>query len=263
MENWEKIARSLKCGSSVRVKCCQNDRSQLITHSDRGYSTYCFRCGSDSRKFKPHGARSLQEMLQHKKQMQEYVKDQSIVELPDDFTLDIPDSGLYWFLKTGIQARTARHYGFGWSSTLNRVVMPVYSPDGDIAAIQCRSLDPTVKPKYLNKSKALFWSDPELMLHDGIKDVLVITEDILSAVKVGRVCRAVSSLGTSISSHDASELLKLYNTIYVWYDGDTAGLKAAPKVKTALELQGARVRIVRTPRDPKTYTNEEIREILT
>lgn len=29
MEEWEKIAKSLPCGRNVRVKCCQNDRSQV------------------------------------------------------------------------------------------------------------------------------------------------------------------------------------------------------------------------------------------
>ncbi len=263
MQEWEKIARTLPCGRTKRINCCRKDVSQVISHTEKGYSTYCFRCGDGSRKFVSHGTRSLKDMIKHRKELNEYMATQGELELPYDFDTDIPDYGRVWLLKGGVGSALIEHYGFGWSECMNRVVLPVYE-DGELTAVQSRSVWDAMKPKYLNKkgsSNCMFWHDPEVQL-DRITDELVITEDILSTVRVGRLNDCVSTLGTSLSDRMATQLLENYSNFAVWYDGDEAGVRGARKACKALMMQGGVVRVIRTKLDPKEYNNEEISTIL-
>lgn len=268
MEEWEKIARSLPCGRSVRIKCCRADRSQVISHTEHGYSSYCFRCGGDSRKFKAHGVRSLSELINHRKELDAYIAERGTITLPNDFTRDIPQVGLLWFLKYGVSSDVARHYGFGWSESMGRVVIPVYDEVGRLCTTQSRAVYPGQKPKYMNKKSGdmtavAFHSDDALLLGDPIQEGIVITEDILSAVRVGRLMPALSTLGTHLSDKLAVRVLKaLTGRVFIWYDGDEAGVRGARKAYKTLKLQGANPIIIKTEKDPKEYNNDEIREII-
>lgn len=185
------------------------------------------------------------------------------LELPFDFDLDIPDYGRVWLLKGGVGSSIISHYGIGWSESMNRVVLPVYE-DGELTAVQSRSVWDAMKPKYLNKkgsTNSMFWSDPDVQLK-RCTDELVITEDILSTIRVGRLNDCVSTLGTSLSDRMAAQLLTLYNKFAIWYDGDEAGVRGARKARKALQIQGGVCRIVNTAKDPKEYNNEEIEDIL-
>jgi len=255
MQEWEKTAKRLPCGRHVRVRCCKDDLSRIISHTEKGYSTYCFRCGKQPDEFIGHGALSLAERLRMQKDLDEYVKSETI-KLPDDFTLEIPDKALAWPLSYGINDDVCRGYGFGWSEKLNRFVMPVYDDNDNLKAVQSRAIDGFV-PKYLNRGKYLFWS-----LDSSNTDYVVITEDMLSTVKVGFCAKAVSTLGTSISTKNASTIVKRYRKIYVWYDNDEAGMNGAKKVRKELMMQGADVRIIHTEEDPKAYTRSQIKDIL-
>lgn len=263
MEEWEKIARNLPCGRSVRVVCCKKDRSRVISHSEQGYGAYCFRCGY--KKWKPHGVRSVAEMLRHRRELDEYLEERGSLSLPDDFTLDIPKEGLQWILKAGVGSDIAKAYRFGWSESMSRVVLPVFENE-QLQAVQCRAVLAGQKPKYVNKTGqskcALFHSDDKHLLNDPIPDTVVLTEDILSAVRVGRIQHSAASLGTSLSDKAAARLLLEYKNFIIWYDGDEAGVKGSRKVKKVLDMQGGNTYFVRTKYDPKDFNNEEIKRIL-
>ena len=191
------------------------------------------------------------------------------MSLPGDFTESIPEHGLIWFLKYGVSAEVARHYGFGWSEKMARVVMPVYDETGNLCTTQSRAVYPDQVPKYMNKKNGdmtcvAFYSDDELLLDAPVQEGLVITEDILSAVRVGRLMPALSTLGTHLSDKLAVRALKsVYGPVYIWYDGDEAGVKGARKARRTLELQGKQAIVIKTEKDPKEYSNDEIRAILT
>lgn len=263
MQEWEKIARKLPCGRKLRVKCCRKDLSRIISHSEKGYSTYCFRCGDDSREFVSHGVRSLADMVKHRRELDAYMEEQGELELPEDFTLDIPDYGRVWLLKAGVGAHLVKKYNIGWSEKMNRVVLPVFE-EGTLTAVQSRSVWDAQQPKYLNKkgsSTALFWAKKKLQL-ERLTNALCITEDILSTIRAGRLNDCVSTLGTVLNDKTASRLLEDYEEFFIWYDGDEAGLRGARKGKRALELQGGKVHLIKTTKDPKEHNNEQIKEIL-
>lgn len=270
MQEWEKIARKLPCGRSIRTKCCQADRSQVITHSTSGYSAYCFRCGDDSRQFIPHGVRPLSEMIKQQEALDAYRNGCGSLSLPPDFRvldLDCPKEAWLWFLKSGVPSSIVRHYKFGFSESLGRVVLPVWDRQERLVAVQNRAIYPNQKPKYVNLkgggSHAVFESDDATFLDNPITDVTVITEDILSCVRVGRVCPALSTLGTTLHYSVASERLLAPNTrVLIWYDGDEAGVRGAKKAEGVLTMLGVPCSIIKTEKDPKEYNNEEIKTII-
>jgi hypothetical protein len=265
MEDWERIARNLPCGRSVRVKCCRGDRSQVISHTERGYSTYCFRCGEDSKQFRSHGHRSLAERLQHKKELEQYMHGGGVLEVPEDFTPNIPAAVLAWLLKAGVSYRLAQAYGIGWSPKLNRIVLPVWEGD-TLIAVQSRAVYAGQFPKYLNKSggvhkSPLFWSNPAYSLPEYSSNVLVITEDILSTIRVGRLFPAVSTLGTKLSIHRAvRSSIAQADMVLIWYDPDEAGTKGAQAAQKKLDLIGVPCTIIKSDKDPKEYDNATIQQ---
>lgn len=262
-QEWLDTAKNLKAGRSKRVVCCGKDRSAVISHASKGYTYRCFRCGANH--FVRHGERSTAEILKHRKELKEYLQGAEGVDLPNDFTYDLPDEALLWFLKAGVSSEVVRHYGFGYSDSLGRAVLPVYVQD-ELRMTVSRALYKGQKPKYMNKkdndpSSVFFASDPALQMTD--LQGTVLTEDILSAVRVGAVVRAVSTLGTSLAPKLAVRLLKQFCTpFYVWYDGDEAGVRGARKVIKTLSLLGAECYNIESDKDPKEYNNDGIRRFI-
>jgi DNA primase len=172
---------------------------------------------------------------------------------------------MLWLLRASIGYDLARVYGIGYSPKSNRVILPVHELDGELVAFIARATD-NQQPKYIAKYKqgnidAVFTS-----LHkEGSPFDLVVTEDCLSAIRVGRFNTARSLLGTSA---DAGKIMSLLAglprlpRIAVWLDGDKAGKNGRNKLVRQLVLQGAEVKRINTPKDPKMYTNAEIERII-
>lgn len=258
---WLRLAKHLTEGSSKRFKCvigCTEDRQYLamkVTHDAEGYRAYCFRCGKAKRH--RHGLRSINQ-LQLQKDTQSFLR---TTNLPFDFTTKIPEEYALWLYKAGIYKDTYKRYNIGWSEGMQRVVLPVYSNE-ELVYVQARSVIQGHEPKYLNKTA----SNKETVLFESLEskyllgDYVVITEDILSAIRTGVYLRSFSTLGTKITDAVAYILSK-YKCI-IWYDNDNAGIEGGIKVRKKLISLGTDVQIYRGTKDPKHYTNEELQEIL-
>ena len=265
---WLAKAKTLQAGRRIRTECCAQDRSMLVSNEERGYRAYCFRCGC--RGFVPHGDFSIDQLRRRRDEFA-LMDERKPVRLPHDFTTEIPPNEAVWLYRASISAELARHYGFGYSGSLRRVVLPVYR-DNALIGFTARSTI-NVKPKYIERmvspSGSIFVSDPSVLLPDSgdcVRDAgydLVLTEDILSAVRVGRIARrTVALLGTSANAEQLAAILKGVRRIAIWLDPDKAGRTAGHKLSRTLQLQGFSVQSIRTERDPKFYSNAEIRRIL-
>lgn len=267
--HWLPIAKTLQAGRRIRIECCATDKSLMVSNEAKGYRAYCFRCGP--RGFVAHGDFSI-DTLRRRREELAWVQSRSVV-LPKDFSTDIPPSEAVWLYRAGVSHAVAKHYGFGYSAELRRVVLPVYK-DGKLAGFTARSTI-NERPKYIERmvdGNALFVADPAIALPTtddwpkGSGPDLVLTEDILSAVRVGRCARyVVSLLGTSASAHQVSSILRRLPQnaqITVWLDPDKAGRSAAYDLQRTLRLQGYEVSLVKSNKDPKYYSNREIRRLL-
>jgi DNA primase len=272
---WLTKAKTLPAGQSMRIECCEADRSMLVSNKRKGYTGYCFRCREPL--FQSHGEFSLAVLARRRAELA--LVQEREVKIPRDFSLDIPTDEAVWLYKAGISPDIARYYGIGWSEYLGRIIIPTYE-NGELVAYTARLQ--SGKPKYLEKSSdpggCIFVASPSLILpsyrdwaHTAGPDA-VLVEDNLSAIRVGRVVRhAVSLMGTSANARQLAAALRSHTglrgssmgTVCVWLDPDRPGRVAADKLCAALRLLGYEVVNVATARDPKYYSNSAIKEFLT
>lgn len=255
---WLDAAKALPEGVRKRINhTCGGGRTMLINHDGIGFSCHCFRC-NDGNSVR-HGDRPISKLFQQRKE-HEY-EAQTCVSLPDD-AIAIRSCTDYravtWLGLAGITGRQIEQYGIVYSPEMRRIILPVYE-DGRLVFTQARRIHGVGGCKYLSpsvdRSRILFESIPDL----GHQRV-VLTEDILSAIRVGEHCKAMSLLGTSITTAQAARLLP-YERVSIWLDGDSAGIKGAIKVRKMLAGM-VPVDTIQTTEDPKHYTNREIKEFL-
>lgn len=256
-------AKALPMGGDSRIgHYCGVGDIVKISHHTKGYSAYCFRCRSKG--FTPIERKTLSD-FDILKQEEAVAELQKKMELPNDFTQEIPTKDALWLYRAGLHTDRIRSSGFGYSSSLARVILPVYD-NGLLVYIQARAtMFPAQKPKYLNikgaaKDDIIYQCAPEQHL-EGFEDTVVVTEDILSANRVGEVCNAISILGTKLSNGQAIKIAK-YATVLWWLDGDRAGIDGARSGSSTLQFLVGAQHIIRTPKDPKCYSSRHIRNIL-
>jgi DNA primase len=138
----------------------------------------------------------------------------------------------------------------------NRLMIPIHSETGQIVGFGGRSLDGG-EPKYLNSSESELFNKSRLLynLHrskDAMRryDRAILVEGYFDAIAIDHagVPGVVASMGTSLTTGQASLLRRFTRRIVLAYDGDNAGraatLRAAPILLSAglhveaLDLQG-------------------------
>lgn len=256
-------AKALPMGGDSRIgHYCGEGDVVKISHHTKGYSAYCFRCGSKG--FTPIERKTLSD-FDILKQEEAVAELQKKMELPNDFTQEIPTKHALWLFRAGLHMDRIRASGFGYSSSLARVVLPVYD-NGLLVYIQARAtMYPEQKPKYLNikgaaKDDIIYECKPEQHI-EGFEDTVVVTEDILSANRVGEVCNAISILGTKLSSGQALKIAK-YKVVIWMLDNDKAGIEGARKGCRSLQFLVNTQRIIRAEKDPKFYSRRVLTKIL-
>jgi hypothetical protein len=138
----------------------------------------------------------------------------------------------------------------------DRVILPVYEA-GVPVFWQARALDGRM-PKYLGPTPR----PPRLLARWGSAPRPTLTEDILSAMKVGQVAEGWAVMGTRVSDHMVAMLMKRGVPVNVWLDPDSAGRKGAAKIIKQLQAYGLETRNIVSTRDPKLHTRSDIKELL-
>lgn len=278
MEYWLRMAKNLSYGAHDKIQCCATDQSMRIEHNSKGYRGYCFRCKKSV--YDDHGELSLAELSARRDAVQAMMHDK-VIRLPNDIVPVREGDAAAWLLRAGVSLSIADRYGFGYSPRLDRVVLPVYK-EGTLVAYTMRSTKE--KPKYIERQvdeTAIHYSlietilEPEQAPDYGLD--LVVTEDILSCVRVGRIVRSAALLGTAVSPAKVGSLVDGYKAVRhaqgigtqddhlrigVWLDADKAGIQARKRLATRLSLYGHEAILIKTDKDPKRYSNREIRSIL-
>ena len=260
MKNWKDIAKDLPLNGKVQTECpenCGSGEKFSVNHSSKSYWAFCYRCGHTDVEFK--GQQSLAELARMQALNEATSNIEFKVELPNDFTTDIPLIGRLWLYSAGITQPLWDKYRIGYSPKLERVILPVYK-DNKLVWFQARALQKGQAPKYLqpssDRSSVMF----ESLGNDDVTEV-VIVEDILSAIVVGKSTKTFSLLGTKITTEQAAYLGR-YDLVTTWLDSDTAGRKGAYKIRKTLSLITTVNNII-TTLDPKELSDKEIRGYLT
>ena len=99
-----------------------------------------------------------------------------------------------------------------------------------------------------------------LIKYGNNPDVVVFVEDVISAIKVGRIATAIPMLGAKIPAQWL-EQVRSYSRVVIWgdYDKKIDNIYAARK---ASEVLGKPVQSVISEKDPKAYSTFEIEQFL-
>jgi hypothetical protein len=257
---WLETAQTIPLGQKKRIDCeCGDGKTLVLNHNAKDYHAFCFRCDLNERHDK--GRQTLTQLAEIKRQNEEAERllSSKEVKLPTDFTTDIPVHGRLWLYSGGLTETIWREYGIGYSESLDRVILPVWSTTGELIWYQARALTKGQKPKYVQPSdgrESIMFTSRS---YDASKPVVVV-EDILSAISVGRVTGCASLLGTKISTEQSTQLAKSPR-VTIWLDSDRAGRRGASSIRKTLGLL-TEVQSIVTEEDPKCLTKQQIKEVL-
>jgi len=178
---------------------------------------------------------------------------------PVDFTTSgWPVLAYHWIRQYEISAKEINDYNVGYASERQRLYLPVWW-DGERVGYQLRKIfDNDTGPKYDSHVKGGYGF---MSLPDVTSNEIVIVEDIVSAIKVGRQAKAVALLSTGMTQ-TIKAALSHYDKFYVWLDMDNPQvIRQAVKLLNALKIFGE-AKLIHTPKDPKCYSDEEIARLL-
>ena len=175
----------------------------------------------------------------------------SSVHLPFDITNELPTSALVWLRMFGVTQQEIQKYGLCWSPKYDRLVLPVRDENGKLVYWQGRYFGPEKgQPKYINtrSSRGNIWFDT-----GGDSQIIVLVEDILSALAVSRTgkARAIALLGSFISDNLIVKLLSEGRQVCVWLDRDKRCESIA--FTKRLNVFGVTAKTISTVKDPKCY----------
>lgn len=259
--SWLDQAKTLEIGRSMRVDHdCGSGRTLKVDHKEHGWGAWCWRCNDDG--WVPHPEESLAQRLARLTAVRAVEAEASrSVALPTPIEPDAalwPREARLWLYKIGMSNDDIREAGYYYCTRLERVVLPVLDK-GRVVYWQGRNITPKDgRSKYLNP----LVDKSSLFARYGEGKEIVLTEDILSAWKVGRVQAAWSILGTSLAKPQVLAILEDGRPVCIWLDPDAAGQRAAAKIFKQLNAYGVDARVIRSDTDPKLLTRDEIRRRL-
>lgn len=179
------------------------------------------------------------------------------IELPFDASVNIPRDIEVRLETWGLTKALIAKHKFMWSNQKQRLIMPVYDIYGQLLMYQERSWDIGLR-KYLTTGPC---SDIMHVLYptgyEGDKSVVILTEDLVSAIKVSLYKPAMPLWGSDIPLKTIKRLASQFYVVGVWLDPDMK-LKA---IKDVLRIsQYVPAFFIHSHLDPKFYNKEQIKE---
>lgn len=243
-------------GSSRRVKHdCGDDRVLAVKRDGPKLTAWCFRCNEG-------GSHVIQEPIEVR--IQRLAKQGRADELlrrlsavPEGITdfAEWPPAARLWFARAGLHGGDAGRMGARYDPQAGRVVLPCGG-----GFWQARALSKGQLPKYLAPDVDKVY--PTF----GVAQRITLTEDILSAYKVGQVGEGWCMLGTSLPPELLARILRSGKAVNVWLDNDKGAINrgqvAARKVLKALRAAGVECRNICTEQDPKLTFYSIIKELV-
>lgn len=151
----------------------------------------------------------------------------------------------------------------------HRLMFPIWDERGQVIAFGGRALDGgdtgTPEAKYINspegplfkKSRTLYgWHLARAEV--GRREAIIVTEGYMDAIALhaGGFANTIATLGTALTTQHVAMLKRLApKTVYLCFDGDSAGMRAALRAAPLFDVNGLNVRVVALPKedDPDTY----------
>lgn len=141
-----------------------------------------------------------------------------------------------------------KHY---YDAFVDRAMFPVLDLRGNVLAFSGRALTSDAPRKYVNTSDTLIYKKGENIFalnfaKKTAQDFLILCEgnlDVISLHQAG-FDNAVAGLGTALTEHQVALLSRYTGAVYLCYDADEAGQKAAQKALRLFENTTLRVKVI-------------------
>lgn len=231
-------------------------RALVVTRTPEGYSFYCHRC-HDFGKRTLDGLSPAETIAWIKSINLKPKSYRKKVELPEDFSTKLPATALAFLWARYLTDTDIEQYKLGYSLRYNRLILPVYDSD-QLVYWTGRNLGEITKdnPKYINVRqlgrKNIFFSV------DQGRDKLVIVESIIDGIRVGCIADCKALLSAFIP--DSLIFENKDKEILIFLDHDK--LSKAFNWVIRYRSFGINCRLINKTKDPKWYSDEELKEIL-
>ncbi len=157
----------------------------------------------------------------------------------------------------------------------NRLMFPIIDVRGNVIAFSGRALDDS-PAKYMNSPETPVYHKGDHLFglniakQTSMNDGLILVEGNLDAVSLHAhgFPNAVAGLGTALTENQASLIRRYASSVYICYDSDEAGLKAADKAIELLTNAGVKLKVISYSgaKDPDEYLKlkgvESFKELL-
>lgn len=257
--SWLPLAESLDLpeGRSRRVNHdCGEGRTLKLSRANGWLNAYCWRCNDKGSHHLTEPLAVRLDRLKHARSADDTLRAQEATPEGERDPSKWPPAARLWLARAGLSSHDAGRLGARFSVLSGRVVLPC-GP----GFWQARSVDGR-QPKYLAPLTGKVYPTY------GDAARITLTEDILSAYKVGKVGEGWCMLGTSLPQELLARILRSGKGVNVWLDNDlppvhllNRGQMAAAKVLKQLRAVGIECRNIVTPVDPKLTTLDEIRKL--
>jgi len=254
----------------IREQCprCKNlgkDRSKdnLAIYSD-GHK-YCYSCGYY---IPPSWYKRLTNLTNSKN---DDIMLPSIIGLPGDAQKEISVKAIQWLGQYGIMRSEIEQNRLKWSPSRNFLLFPFYgdiaadkvnSPDNKGSLIAWTARDFSINPKTKWYSIGPFYDLLNIIgLQKETKDVIIVVEDPVSCIKVGRHVPCLALFGSVMDYIRFNRLKHITEHLVIWLDKDK--VKDSYRIAEQAKLHGFKTGNIISELDPKCYSNEQILEFVT
>ena len=174
------------------------------------------------------------------------------------FGLGYSDANLYRYVKSkGYTDQILKETGLftydekrgPYDKFWNRVMFPILDRNNRVIAFGGRVMG-DARPKYLNSPETVVFDKSRNLyglnfIHGRQKGVIICEGymDVIALHQAG-FTNAVASLGTAFTSQHCSLLKRYTDLVYLCYDSDGAGVKAALRAIPMLKETGIRVKVI-------------------
>ena len=208
---------------------------------------YCFSCNY----YEPIG------LFERMTKAQFHSVESKEVVLPDDVTTNIRQDALAWIRQYSVTNQELEQNTVLWSPHKELLIFPIFDGTKSLLAWNGRYFGPNVEyPKYVTyglRRNVFHHIHP-----DTPTNTVVLVEDMVSAIKVGRVASAMPLFSSDINKYRLFRVSGNFDNIVVWLDPNKH--QHAIALSQRAESFFKKVGVVLSDKDPKCYTTQEIEE---
>ncbi len=204
---------------------------------------YCFSCG-----YYQHG--DIKYIIHEKLERVDNTPS-NLPTLPEDVVMCTYGPGYEWLRKYEITTHEIMQNKILWSESKQWLIFPYYE-GYTVSGFQARNFNKDKPYKYFTAGniKDLLWIF-------GKNEPLVLVEDLVSAIKVGRHTSCMPILGSVINLKLLMRLTKITSSLVIWLDPDKQ--KEMIKFSSLATMLGFKVKTIFSDKDPKDYDNARIK----